>query len=77
VQIYRINAEPANLEWSLRLRLVIPGVPQSEALELARAVAAQGRLREAAGDLEARADRDPGLAEDFQATARGLRAQLN
>jgi regulator of sirC expression with transglutaminase-like and TPR domain len=76
-RIYRMNAEPTNLEWALRLRLAIPGVPGMEALELARAVAAQGRLSEAAAELEARADRDPELGETFLAAARTLRAQLN
>ena len=76
-RIYRMNADPVNLEWVARLRLEIPGVPASEALQLARAVAAQGRLREAAAELEARADQDPDLAETFLPAARTLRAQLN
>jgi regulator of sirC expression with transglutaminase-like and TPR domain len=76
-QTYRVNAEPRNLEWVMRMRLVVPGVPPAEALQLARAVAAQGRLREAAADLEARAEADPSLAEAFLPVARSLRAQLN
>jgi hypothetical protein len=72
-----MNAEPVNLEWVMRLRIVIPGVPASEALQLARAVAAQGRLREAAEELEARAEGDEELAETFLPAARTLRAQLN
>jgi regulator of sirC expression with transglutaminase-like and TPR domain len=76
-RIYRMNAEPINLEWVMRLRIVIPGVPASEALQLARAVAAQGRLREAAEELEARAEGDEELAETFLPAARTLRAQLN
>jgi hypothetical protein len=61
----------------MRMRLVIPGVPAVEALQLARAVAAQGRLREAAADLEVRAEADPSLAETFLPVARSLRARLN
>jgi regulator of sirC expression with transglutaminase-like and TPR domain len=76
-QTYRVNAEPRNLEWVMRMRMVIPGVPAAEALQLARAVAAQGRLREAAADLEARAEADPSLAEAFLPVARSLRARLN
>jgi regulator of sirC expression with transglutaminase-like and TPR domain len=76
-RVYRMNADPVNLEWVMRLRLVIPGVPASEALQLARAIAAQGRLREAAAELEARAERDEDLADTFLPTARTLRAQLN
>jgi regulator of sirC expression with transglutaminase-like and TPR domain len=76
-RIYRMNAEPVNLEWVMRLRLVIPGVPSSEALQLARAIASQGRLREAAEELESRAERDRELAETFLPAARTLRAQLN
>ena len=75
--VYRMNADPGNLEWVMRMRLVIPGVPPSEALQLARAIASQGRLREAAAELEARADQDSGLAETFLPAARSLRAQLN
>jgi regulator of sirC expression with transglutaminase-like and TPR domain len=76
-RIYTMNAEPVNLEWALRLRLAIPGAPGSDGLELARAIAAQGRLKEAAAELEARADREPELAETFLPVARSLRAQLN
>ena len=35
-RIYRMNADPGNLEWVMRMRLVIPGVPPSEALQLAQ-----------------------------------------
>jgi regulator of sirC expression with transglutaminase-like and TPR domain len=75
--IYRINADPTNLEWALRMRLAIPGASGSEGLELARAIAAQGRLKEAAAELETRAAADPVLAEAFLPAARSLRAQLN
>jgi hypothetical protein len=74
---YRVNAEPGNLEWVMRLRLVIPGVPPAEGLQLARAVAAQGRVGEAARELESRAEQDATLAETFLPAARSLRAQLN
>jgi hypothetical protein len=74
---YRVNVEPGNLEWVIRMRLVIPGVVQEEAVELARAMAAQGRSREAAADLESRASASSDLAPVFLSAARGLRAQLN
>jgi regulator of sirC expression with transglutaminase-like and TPR domain len=74
---YRMNAEPGNLEWVMRMRLLIPGVGQEEAIELARAVAAQGRALEAAAELEERARLTPGLGEAFLPAARALRAQLN
>jgi regulator of sirC expression with transglutaminase-like and TPR domain len=74
---YRVNAEPSNLEWVMRMRLLIPGVAQEEAIELARAVAAQGRVLEAAAELEERARLEPGLADDLLPVARALRAQLN
>lgn len=76
-RIYRMNADPVNLEWVMRMRMVIPGVPASEALHLARAIASQGRLREAAAELEARAEGDEEVAETFLPAARTLRAQLN
>jgi regulator of sirC expression with transglutaminase-like and TPR domain len=76
-RIYRMNADPVNLEWVMRMRMVIPGVPPTEALQLARAIASQGRLREAAVELEARAEGDEDLAETFLPAARTLRAQLN
>jgi len=76
-RIYRMNADPVNLEWVMRMRMVIPGVPPTEALQLARAIASQGRLREAAVELEARAEGDEELAETFLPAARTLRSQLN
>ena len=74
---YRVNAEPSNLEWVMRMRLLIPGVAPDEAIELARAVAAQGRVLEAAAELEERAQLAPELAKEFLPAARAMRAQLN
>lgn len=74
---YRVNAEPNNLEWVLRLRLVIPGSSPEEAIQLARAVAAQGRVREAVGELEERARAAPDLAPGYRRAARVLLAQLS
>jgi hypothetical protein len=72
-----VNAEPSNLEWVMRMRLLIPGVSPDEAIELARAVAAQGRVLEAAAELEERAQLAPDLAKEFLPAARAMRAQLN
>ena len=74
---YAINCEPQNLEWVLRMRLAIPGASPGEAIQLARAVAAQGRVSEAAGELEAQAEADARVAQAFLPVARGLRAGLN
>ena len=77
--IYRSQAQAANVEWVARLRLALPGAAPSEALELARAMAAQGRVLEAAVELEnrARIAGRAGRPEDMLAAARALRARLN
>ncbi|MDQ6790095.1 MAG: transglutaminase-like domain-containing protein [Candidatus Dormibacteraeota bacterium] len=74
---YRVNVEPKNLEWVLRLRLVIPGSSPEEAIQLARTIAAQGRVREAVGELEERASVAPDLAPGYRRAARVLLAQLS
>lgn len=76
-EVYRLNADPANLEWVIRMQLAIPGMPGTGAVELAQAVAAQGRVLEASRELEERARSDAELAPSLVAVARGLRAQLN
>lgn len=75
--VYRRNADGASLERVLRMRLAIPGVPAQEVLDLAQAMASQGRVREAAAELETRAGKNPAEAVSFRAAARGLRARLN
>ena len=76
-QVYRLHADPFHLEQVVRMRLAIPGVPPSEAVQLAQAVAAQGRVLEAARELEGRAQATPTLAPQFSNAARALRARLN
>jgi regulator of sirC expression with transglutaminase-like and TPR domain len=76
-EVYRLNAEAANLEWVLRMRLAIPGGPTADAVQLAHAVAAQGRVREASRELEERAAASTAEAPALLAAARGLRARLN
>jgi regulator of sirC expression with transglutaminase-like and TPR domain len=74
---YRMNAEPAGLEWVLRMRMAIPGSSPDQAVALATAIAAQGRVSEAAAELENRAAAAPGLADKLLPAVRSLRAQLN
>jgi regulator of sirC expression with transglutaminase-like and TPR domain len=74
---YRAAGRPADLEWALRMRLVIPGAPPASAIDLASAMAAQGRRLEAALELEDRARQSPHQASPFLEAARGLRADLN
>lgn len=78
-QIYTARAQWRNVEWVARARASIPGIPATEALDLGRAVAAQGRFLDAARELEAAAtateseeDRDALLSE-----ATTIRAHLN
>jgi len=75
--IYRSRGEPANVEWVARLRLAIPGAAAAAALELARAMAAQGRLLEAAAELEGRAEGAGARTPDLLVAARALRSRLN
>ena len=77
VQVYRLHADAPHLEAVLRMRLAIPGVPQLEAVQLAQAMAAQGRVSEAARELEHRAVAAPTLAAQLSSAARALRARLN
>ncbi len=75
--IYQSRGEPANVEWVARLRLALPGAASAESLELARAMAAQGRVLEAAVELENRARTAPRKATELLAAARALRSRLN
>jgi regulator of sirC expression with transglutaminase-like and TPR domain len=75
--VYRVNADSAGLEWTLRLRLALPEVTGQDIIELAEAVAAQGRARDAVRELEAWAEVSPDLAGPLKLTARGLLARLN
>lgn len=77
IQVYRQLSEATNLEWALRMRLAIPGVPSLEAVDLANAIAAQGRVLEAARELDGWAREAQDLAPTFASAARALRARLN
>ncbi len=75
--IYQARGEPASVEWVARLRLAIPTSAAAPALELARAMAAQGRVLEAALELEERASAAGPGAPDLLTAARALRSRLN
>jgi regulator of sirC expression with transglutaminase-like and TPR domain len=75
--IFSAHGEPGDLEWVLRMRLALPAVPRAEAVELGEAIARQGRVREAAAEVETHAERHPEMESVFRAAARALRARLN
>lgn len=74
--VYRAG-RPADLEWVLRMRLVLPGAGAEEAIELGEAMGRQGKWLDAAALLESTVDRWPQYAEQLTRTARSLRAHLN
>lgn len=67
----------AGLEWVLRMRLALPSADAGRVLGLADALAARGRYRQAAAEIEERLAAHPDDAERLQAAARTLRARLN
>jgi len=75
--VYRVNTDSAGLEWTLRRRLALPEVTGQDIIELAEAVAAQGRAHDAVRELEVWAEVSPDLAGPLKLTARGLLARLN
>lgn len=75
--IYRRRGDPAGLAWVLRCRLAIPGADPAERVELAGALVATGRFREAAAELDRAASERPALAHDLRERASALRARLN
>lgn len=75
--VYRSRAQPADLEWVMRMRLALPGTGVEEILELGEAIAGQGRFLDAAKLLEEHAADLPQHAEVLERAAHGLRAQLN
>jgi regulator of sirC expression with transglutaminase-like and TPR domain len=75
---YRARQRPRDLEWVLRMRLLLPGVRLADVLELGQALGDQGRWPEGAALLEQRAERAPAAhADRLRTAARGLRAHLN
>ncbi len=77
-QVHENTGDGRALEWVIRLRTAIPGVPARERLELANVLSALGRFDQAATTLEELAE----LASEQGATklrrkAKLLRARLN
>jgi len=76
--IYRSRRRPGSLEWVLRMRLALPGAGPSELVELANALAGQGRWDEGARLLEEHAPHhEPETREGLELVARMQRAHLN
>lgn len=75
--VYRRLGRPADLEWVLRMRLVLPGAGLEELLELGRALGQQGQFRQGARFLDDQVAQWPQHAELLSNLARSLRAQLN
>ncbi|GAA2542804.1 SirB1 family protein [Pseudonocardia hydrocarbonoxydans] len=76
--VYGARRRPADLEWVLRMRLLLPGVRLTDVLDLGTALGDQGRWLEGAKLLE---DRVPAAsaahADRLRNAARSLRAHLN
>lgn len=75
--VFRVRGEGAEIEWVVRMRLALPHVPITEAVDLGGALAAQGRHFEGARELEALAEANPHAATDLTAAARAIRAEMN
>jgi regulator of sirC expression with transglutaminase-like and TPR domain len=76
--IFLATSDRASLLWVLRLRSAIPTVPAEERGELASTLAAVGRFREAASELDVLADTLGGdLGRQYRSSADRLRARLN
>jgi regulator of sirC expression with transglutaminase-like and TPR domain len=78
-RVYSGRTQWRNLEWVCRARLAIPGMGVVERAELGRAIAAQGRYREASEELSRASDEasDEEEKRKFQSEAVTLRARLN
>lgn len=66
-----------DVEWLLRMRLALPTAGPQAVLELASALSSRGRYREAAQEIETRAEAYPDDRDRLLATARSSRAHLN
>ncbi len=76
--VYRTRCRPADLEWVLRMRLLLPGVRLADVLELAEALGDQARWIEAATLLEQRVPAASAAhADRLRTAAKSLRAHLN
>lgn len=76
--IYAARRRPADLEWVLRMRLLLPGVRLADVLELGTALGDQGRWLDGAKLLEQRiAAASDVHAGQLRTAARSLRAHLN
>lgn len=70
---YRSRGAVRDVEWVVRMRLVLPTAGPAAVRELGEALASRGRYRQGAEEIEERAGEDPRLL----AAARALRARLN
>ncbi|MDN5750385.1 MAG: transglutaminase-like domain-containing protein [Pseudonocardia sp.] len=76
--VYRARRRPVDLEWVLRMRLLLPGVRLADVLELAESIGDQGRWIDGATLLEQRIPAASAAhAERLRTAARSLRAHLN
>jgi regulator of sirC expression with transglutaminase-like and TPR domain len=75
--VYRELGRPADLEWVLRMRVVLPGVGAEELIELGQTLGRLGRFLDGARFLESQVPKWPQHAELLEYAARALRAQLN
>lgn len=76
--IFTASGDRRSLQWVLRLRLGIPGVPPEERAELAALLAAGGRFGEAADELGQLAAQLGGeLGDEYGRSAERFRARLN
>ncbi|MBC8090659.1 MAG: hypothetical protein H7Y15_01705, partial [Pseudonocardia sp.] len=76
--VYRTRRRPADLEWALRMRLLLPGVRLADVLELSEALGDQARWIEAAKLLEERIPAASAAhADRLRTAAKSLRAHLN
>ncbi|MCU0267535.1 MAG: transglutaminase-like domain-containing protein [Acidimicrobiales bacterium] len=76
--VFAASGDRASMAWVLRLRTLVPGVPDEERAELAAVLAALGDFRAAAAEFEGAAGVLGGaFAERYALAAGRLRARLN
>ncbi|MGH2770104.1 MAG: transglutaminase family protein, partial [Actinomycetota bacterium] len=75
--IYRGQGSGRHLEWTVRMGMALPQAPPELVLELGEALEMQGKILEAAREMEERSEVHPELSETLRTAARGLRARLN